>query len=262
MLTARYRKSLRNRNRSLPLNRTRVDDQTLKSALQKAVKEAVPPSLDGIGKRLGYQARFDSRHDFQRKFPELCQMILERRAAHRAKHQHDLRIRLQAILLEDTPPTFDEVYKRLGFKANSYLLKYYPALCRAIVIRHAEYRKAQFNSIPHKLRAILREEPPVSLRAAATRLGRNPAYLGSRFPDVCQAISRRYALFRREQGLEKKKEAAKRVRAMAFHLDSAGVYPSRKQIKAAFSNPIGLNNSEIGAVLDELRSQFSSIKSG
>jgi hypothetical protein len=262
MLTARYRKSLRNRNRSLPLNRTHVDDQTLKRALQKALKEAVPPSLDGIGKRLGYQARFDSRRDFQRKFPELCQMILERRAAHRAKHQHDLRIKLEAILLEDPPPTLDEVIKRLGYKANTYLRDYYPTLCSAIVIRHAEYRKAQFNRIPHKLRAILREEPPVSLRAAATRLGRNPAYLGSRFPDVCQAISRRYALFRREQGLEKKEETAKRVRAMAFHLDSAGVYPSRKQIKSAFGNPIGLNNSEIGAVLDELRSQFKSIKGG
>jgi len=45
-----------------------------------------------------------------------------------------------------------------------------------------------------------------------------------------------------------------------FYTKDAGVYPSRKQIKAAFGNPIGLNNSEIGAVLDELRSQFSSIK--
>lgn len=50
--------------------------------------------------------------------------------------------------------------------------------------RHSDYRKAQFNGIPDKLRATLSEDPPVSLLTAATRVGHCSAYLGSRFPDV------------------------------------------------------------------------------
>ncbi len=117
-------------------------------------------------------------------------------------------------------------------------------------------------SIPTPLRAIFREEPPVSLRAAAIRLGRNPAYLGSRFPEVCQAISKRYVLFKRKRSLENKAEAVKRLRAMALDLDSTGVYPSLKRIKAVSRTFVGLTNVEAGAVLRELRNQFKSIKGG
>jgi hypothetical protein len=131
-----------------------------------------------------------------------------------------------------------------------------------IVLRRAEYRKAQFNGVPNKLQAILCQEPPVSLRAAAKQLGRNPAYLGTRFPHECQAISKRYFFYKRKLGLEKKKEAVKRLRAMALSLDSTSIYPSLKRIKAVSRTPVGLTNEAAGTVLRELRSQFKSIKGG
>jgi hypothetical protein len=49
---------------------------------------------------------------------------------------------------------------------------------------------------------------------------------------------------------------------MALSLDSIGVYPSLKRIKAVSRTPVGLTNDEAGAVLRELRSQFKSIKGG
>ena len=220
------------------------------------------PSLQEIRKRLGYQSKYVERYILQRRFPELCQAILERKAAQRVKYQKHLRRKLKSILGEEPAPTLHEVAKRLGFRGNNYLLEHYPELCRAIVSRHSEYRKAQFNGIPVKLRAILREEPAVTLRAAAIRLGRNASYLGSRFPDVCQAISKRYVLFKMDQSLQNKKEAVKRLRAMALNLDSAGVFPSLKRIKSVLRTPVGLTYDEAGAVLRELRSQFKSIKGG
>lgn len=261
-LTARYRKSRRYLERIQSPNRTQPDDLTIKYALQIALTEPVTPSLQEIRKRLGYESRHKGKHLLQRKFPELCQAVLERRAVQRIKHQNDLRKKLQSILREDPAPTLNDACRRLGFRVNNYLLKYYPELCRAIVIRHSEYRKAQFNSIADELRAILRDEPSVSLRAAAKQLGRNPAYLGSRFPNVCQAISKRYALFKRKRSLESKTEAVKRFRAMALNLDSTGVYPSLKRIKAVSRTFIGLTNVEAGDLLRELRSQFKSIKGG
>jgi len=127
----------------------------LKRAFQQALKEAVPPSLIEIGRRLGYASRYYSRHDFLRKFPELCQAILDRRAAYRAKHRNGLGTKLEAFLLEEPPPTLNKVTKRLGYKDSTSLLKYYPKLCQVIVNRHAEYRRAQFKAIRHKLEAIL-----------------------------------------------------------------------------------------------------------
>ena len=261
-LTARYRKSRRYLKRIQPPNRIQADDETIKFALQRALNEPVTSSLQEIRKRLGYQSKYVERYILQRRFPELCQAILERKAAQRVKYQKHLRRKLKSILGEEPAPTLHDVAKRLGFRGNNYLLEHYPELCRAIVRRHSEYRKAQFNGFPDKLRAILREEPPVTLRAAAIRLGRNASYLGSRFPDVCQAISKRYVLFKREQSLENKKQAVKRLRAMALNLDSTGVYPSLKRIKAVFRTPVGLTYEEAGAVLRKLRSQFKSIRGG
>lgn len=261
-LTARYRKFRRYLERVQPPHKNQADDETIKDALQRALKEPVTPSLQEIRKRLGYQSKYVGRYILQRRFPELCLAIVERKAAQQVKYQKHLRRKLKSILGEEPAPTLTEVGKRLGFRGNNYLLEHHPDLCRAIVRRHSEYRKAQLNGIPGKLRAILREEPPVPLRAAATRLGRNPAYLGSRFPDVCQAISKRYLLFKRKRSLENKKEAVKRLRAMALNLDSAGVYPSLKRIKAVLRTPVRLTYEEAGAVLRKLRSQFKSIRGG
>lgn len=62
--------------------------------------------------------------------------------------------------------------------------------------------------------------------------------------------------------MENKKEAVKRLRAMALNLDSAGIYPSLKRIKAVLRTPVGLTYEEAGAVLRKLRSQFKSIRGG
>jgi len=166
-----------------------------------------------------------------RKFPERCHAILDRRAAYRAKHRNGLRVKLEPILLEDPPPTLNEVTKRLGYKDSTSLLKYYPKLCRVIVKRHAEYRKVQFKARRHKLAAVLHEESPSSLRAAARRLGYNACYLCQQFPDVSQAIAKRHASFRKRQCLERKKEQEARIRAIALHLDSVGGYPPESESK-------------------------------
>jgi len=107
------------------------------------------------------------------------------------------------------------------------------------------------------LAAVLHEESPSSLRAAARRLGYNACYLGQQFPDVSQAIAKRHASFRKRQCLEGKKEQEARIRAIALHHDSVGGYPSRKRVKEVLNAPMGLNNSEVGAVLREVRTQLN-----
>ena len=49
---------------------------------------------------------------------------------------------------------------------------------------------------------------------------------------------------------------------MALDLDSQGIYPSLKRIKAVFGTAVRIDNVEGGAVLRDLRSQFKSIRGG
>lgn len=256
-LTARYHKSDRYLARKKAPRRILVDN-TIKDALQRALKETVTPSLPEIRKRLGYRSKYEGKNVLQKRFPELCQAVRKRRAAQQVKYQKDLRRKLKSILGEEPTPTLTEVAKRLGLKSKNYLLEHHPDLSRAIVERHSADRKAQFNEIADKLWAILGEDQPVPLLTAATRVGHCSAYLRLRFRDVCKAIARRYLLFKKERRLEKRKEAVERLRATALTLDSTGVYPSLKQIKAVLRVPVGVPYDEACAVLRNLRSQFKS----
>lgn len=251
------------RRASLPAVRRRSrkkahDDAGLKLALQQALEEGLPPPLDDIAENLGYS---ESR-PLRRKFSSLCEAIVSRRAGYFVDHRTDLRIKLEAILLEDPPPALTQVTQRLGYKVSISLSRYYPKLCRAISRRYARYRKTQFENIRHQLQAVLFEKPPPSLRVAASRSGYRPCYLRQRFPKVCQAIVNRYAAFRKKSALERKARAKARIWQLAFDLHAEGTYPSAGQINKASKNPTGLNPSELCAVLRNVRRELGLLKSG
>jgi hypothetical protein len=251
MLTARYRNHFGYPQNSAH-NTTHLTDEKIEHALKEALTVAVPPSIKQIARSLGLST-YKPRQLFISKFPELYRRVLRRRADYRMKHKEQIGQQLNAIMREKPPPTLDQVTKRLGYKANTYLRKHYPDLCRRIVERHRQYRKALFENISHTLEGILREKPPVSLRAAARRLGRDPSYLGVRFPEECEAIAKRYALFLKERSLKRKEEAAVRLREVALQLLSKGIYPSFKRIQRTLNGPCGLSPQAAGDVLRELR---------
>lgn len=94
---------------------------------------------------------------------------------------------------------------------------------------------------------------PRSLRAAAMRLGRDPAYLGTRFPEVCKAISRRYRLYIRQRSRQRKKEGAAKIRATAFELHAKGIYPSAKTMVKFLNGCQTLTLTEIGDIRRKVR---------
>jgi hypothetical protein len=136
------------------------------------------------------------------------------------------------------------------------LREHYPDLVRAIVQRHAKSRKDNFRSFGDKLRAILREKQPITLRAAARRLERNPSHLGAQFPEIAKAITKRYRLFVAKQSRERKRQGAVRIRATALQLHSNGQYPSLKRIVRVLGGPQGLRAEEIGEILTRVRREL------
>lgn len=232
------------------------DDKTVEQALQKALTDPIPPSFQQLGRNLGYRTRFTPRTRFRKKFPVLYQAILDRHMTCRRSHMEHVRRKLEEILLEEPAPTLDEVTERLGYRANTFLRQHYPDLVRAIVQRHAKSRKDRFRSLGDRLRAILHEKQPVSLRTAARRLGRNPSHLGTQFPEISQAITKRYRLFISKRSRQRKKQGAARIRATALELHSKGEYPSQKRIVKVLGGAQALTGSEIGEILTRVRREL------
>jgi DNA-binding Lrp family transcriptional regulator len=242
------------RRASFPVVRRRSrkkehDDAGLKFALKKALEEEMPPPLDVLAESLGYS----EARPLRRKFKSLCDSIVARRAEYWTEHTNGLRIKLKAILLEDPPPPLIQVTKRLGYRSNASLSKCYPELCSEISTRHAKYSKTKVENIRPELQAALCEEPPPSLRAAASRLGYTQPFLRRYFPKASQEIVIRYARFRRESSLERKKQAKTRIRRLAMDLHLRGTYPSADQLRKASNGPTGLDRSELCAVLRDVR---------
>lgn len=255
LLTAKHRAAF-SRTRRRSNGRVR-DDARVKLALQKALEKELPPTLDEIAHSLGYA---ESRS--LRKFRSLYDAIVIRRAEYWTRHQNCVRIKLKATLLEDPPPTLNQVAKRIGYKTSAGLRHHYLELSRAISTRHATYHKTQFENIRYDLQSILGEETPLCLRATASRLGKPSDYLREQFPKECHAIVKRYAHFFRKTVKERKARAKVRLRQLALDLGARGIYPSYTQLRSAWNGPIGLDCLEVSVALDDIRRQLNSLKSG
>lgn len=248
LLTSRHRAAF-------PLRRKIRDSAAVKLALQQALRTDPPPPLDEIARNLGYA---ESRS--LQQYRTLYDAIMNRRADYREKRRNDVRLKLEAVLVEDPPRTLKQVAKSLGYKASTSITGAYPELATAIVTRHVNYRKARPENIRYALQSVLCEEPPISLRATASRLGKCCEYLHHRFPKESGAIVKRYSNFNHNTVRQRKALARTRVRQLALDLSARGLYPSHTRLRSASSGPIGLDCLEVSTALRDIRRRFASLK--
>lgn len=124
--------------------------QVLNVILTEVIKEYPPPSLSDVALRLKYRPLVLQYH-----FPELCQVIKRLHADYRkVSQQQKIQPILEAALLEFPPPSLLEITRRLGYKNNSYLYRYFPELSRSISSRYQEHLSA----IGHQTRERIRQE--------------------------------------------------------------------------------------------------------
>ena len=110
-------------------------EHALNIVLQEVINEYPPPSLDSVALRLRYRPLVLQYH-----FPELCQTIKVRHADYKkVNKQQKIQPILEASLQEYPPPSLLEVTRRLGYKNNSYLYRYFPDLSRSISKRYQEH---------------------------------------------------------------------------------------------------------------------------
>ncbi len=109
--------------------------QVLNIILLEVINEYPPPSLEDVALRLNKSLNFLQHH-----FPELSQIIKVNYANYKSLIRHQkIQPVLELALQEFPPPSFEEISRRLGYKNNSYLYRYFPELSRSISKRYQEY---------------------------------------------------------------------------------------------------------------------------
>ena len=132
--------------------------QRIYEALHNALEEQPPPSLQAVLRRLGCQ---DTGYYYYYNYPDLCFAIAKRFKDSRNK-PFDVdtdRERLREILVEQPPPPFLEVAKRLGHN-REFIRKKFPELSQAITSRYLTYcaalRKKKDEQLRSEIRAAVR----------------------------------------------------------------------------------------------------------
>jgi hypothetical protein len=115
----------------------------LESALRKALKEDPTPTLGQVATRLGYKSRCTLRA----WEPRLCAQLIARRRQFAKQSKKALRMRLNAALNEDPPPSLQEVHERLGI-TNAISYGNFRDIHCAIAARHREFKKQLRNKGP------------------------------------------------------------------------------------------------------------------
>ena len=248
-LTARNR-AFRRAN-GIHLKIVKRDLKQIKLSLQAALRKELPPSLSEIALNNGHEDLFTLR----KKFPDLCQAIVARRAEHRRDHRNEIQIRINAILLEYPPPTTCETSKRLGFKTGSGLGVSYPEAFKKVLRRRTGYEKTLYEDTRIQLTAASTENPPQCLREIARALDKKYLYLHEHFPKECRAIIDRYSQFRKKIAAEKKAQAKDRLRHLALDLHARN-HLSVTKLEEASNGPTGLSRSEMCALVREVRTKL------
>ncbi len=161
---------------------------------------------------------------------------------------------LEAILRsEDASSSMVDVARQLGHPSWQ-LYERFPELCRAISAKHRacpmftrqvqvitgatntlaikRYRRFDSERVRQALEAVLQisEGDPPSMSAVARSLRYPPSKLHKYFPDLCQAISKRYKDAQATKRVQRLELICTEVRDIVFTIHEQGRYPSRKQV--------------------------------
>lgn len=166
--------------------RKRLDIENLRQTLEELLQghETPPPTVIEVARRLGCNDTTLRKH-----FPDLCNEIAKRG---RKRHDFDsLQRSLEAVLLSnERPPSLKELARRLDCSATT-LSEHFPELCAQITERHRGWGDADDQR--RVLEAALTSEAASSLSVneIARLLGCSSSTLFKRFPELCEAITKR-----------------------------------------------------------------------
>jgi hypothetical protein len=121
----------------------------------------------------------------------------------------EIKTTLTRVLTEEPPPALYEVASRMGYRSTSSLYGIDLPLCKQITANNRKWRRKLLRrkrvrvcSGPEEIRSALErafaQKQTISLTEVCMIMGYvNPSYVRKKFPELCGAISRRFAEQRR-----------------------------------------------------------------
>lgn len=203
------------------------DDVVINSALESALNENSPPSLEAIARQLGYRSAMSLRTHA----PILSIALAEKRRELQSHRRAQSEIELEQALSSEPPISLNAIAKKLGYKTDATLYDMHPELCRKIRNRYAKYTQTQFMlRVKHELESILVESLPPLLTDARRRIGVSDGFLRTHFPIERQLISTRSIERRKNQSERNKENDRSKVRDIVQDLIKRGVFPSMNAV--------------------------------
>jgi hypothetical protein len=161
---------------------------------------------------------------------------------------------LTLSLTEYPPPPLAEMTRRLGC-SRDILQWNFPILSRKVVERYVDYRKAKLEDKRSILLSVLESEenPPISVREVARRIGVSDSYIRIYFPDLCHLISKRYIEYHKNKSQKTIEKLCQEVRQVALELDAQGVNPHSGNVGKHLLKPGILRHKDVASALQEVR---------
>jgi hypothetical protein len=176
-------------------------------ALFAALEETPPPSLNEIAETLGYK----STHPLRKIDTRLCDQIVANFNQHgrrmvkttfapRIQDDEVIISALKSALRENSPPSVEEISRRLGYKTAQAIRHRFPLLCKALVEKKRDLESHRREQIEIQLEQALHSNPPISLDVIAKNPNyRSRATLSTKYPEMCRKIRDRYAKYSQTQ---------------------------------------------------------------
>ena len=107
------------------------------------------------------------------------------------------------------------------------------------------------------LQAALNEGPPPSVRQVIQRTNHDKPMIYRYFPELCRAIARRFADYRKVQAVVRRDRARVEVIKAAYQLHARGVRITRKHLRPLLTSSDYTNIAEGRAALRQVREELS-----
>jgi transcriptional regulator with XRE-family HTH domain len=170
-----------------------LDDSVIRKALEESLAIEMPVPVNRSAKSLG----FETESPLTARFPDLCLAIKAKRTNVQAARRITVASALEAALSEDPPPTVEQIAARLGYANEGTIRIWSPRLCARLIARRQRFAEHSKKALKKRMKAMLKENPPPSLRDVYARLGITRAISYGNFPRIHCAISTRHREFRR-----------------------------------------------------------------
>jgi AraC-like DNA-binding protein len=172
-----------------------LDDSVIRKALEESLALEMPLPVNRSAKSLG----FETESPLTARFPDLCLAIKAKRTNVQTVRRITVASALEAALSEDPPPTVEQVASRLGYATEGTIRIWAPRLCARLIARRQGFAERSKKALKNRLKGMLKENPPPSLREVHARLGITRAISYGNFAEIHCAITARHRDFKRQE---------------------------------------------------------------